>query len=59
MDFRPGRTPATATSVGIPEDVRPVAVEPVIPPAVARRIAVAVQSFRSEGTRKTYAAAWK
>lgn len=59
MEFRPGRTPATATSVGIPEDVRPVAVEPVIPPAVARRIAVAVQSSRSEGTRKTYAAAWR
>ncbi|WP_249305516.1 MULTISPECIES: integrase [unclassified Rhodococcus (in: high G+C Gram-positive bacteria)] len=36
-----------------------MAVEPEIPPAVAKRIASAVQSSRSEGTRKTYAAAWK
>lgn len=33
--------------------------EPEIPPAVAKRIAAAVQSSRSEGTRKTYAAAWR
>lgn len=36
-----------------------MAVEPEIPPAVAKRIASAVQSSRSEGTRKTYAAAWR
>lgn len=36
-----------------------MAVEPGIPPAVAKRIAAAVQSSRSEGTRKTYAAAWR
>ena len=36
-----------------------MAVEPEIPPAVAKRIAAAVQSSRSEGTRKTYAAAWR
>jgi integrase len=55
MDFRPARTPA----VGIPEGVGAVAIEPEIPPAVAKRIAAAVQSSRSEGTRKTYAAAWR
>ncbi len=36
-----------------------MAIEPEIPPAVARRIASAVQSSRSEETRKTYAAAWR
>ena len=36
-----------------------MAVEPDIPPALAKRIASAVQSSRSEGTRKTYAAAWR
>ncbi|OZF25729.1 integrase [Rhodococcus sp. 14-2496-1d] len=55
MDFRPARTPA----VGIPESVGSVAVEPEIPTAVAKRIASAVQSSRSAGTRKTYAAAWR
>ncbi|OZD85357.1 integrase [Rhodococcus sp. 05-2256-B2] len=55
MDFRPARTPA----VGVPESIGSVAVEPEIPPAVAKRIASAVQSSRSEGTRKTYAAAWR
>ncbi|MEV8238483.1 site-specific integrase [Rhodococcus sp. NPDC077669] len=54
MDFRPARTP----TVGVAESVRAVAVEPTIPPAVAKRIAAAVQSSRSQGTRKTYAAAW-
>lgn len=48
-----------ATLVGTAEAGRPVAVEPEIPPAVAKRIASAVQSSRSEGTRKTYAAAWR
>jgi integrase len=55
MNFRPPRTP----TVRVAESVRAVAVEPTIPPAVAKRIASAVQSSRSEGTRKTYAAAWK
>ena len=59
MDFRPAQTPAIASTVGVPEADRPVAVEPEIPPAVAKRIAAAVQSSRSEGTRKTYAAAWR
>nr|WP_141136573.1 tyrosine-type recombinase/integrase [Rhodococcus kyotonensis] len=35
------------------------AVEPEIPPAVAQRIAKAVGSSRSEGTRRTYAAGWR
>ena len=35
------------------------AVEPEIPPAVAKRIAKAVESSRSEGTRRTYAAGWR
>lgn len=54
MDSQTARTPA----VGTPECVGAVAVEPEIPPAVAKRIASAVQSSRSEGTRRTYAAAW-
>ena len=33
--------------------------EPEIPPAVAKRIAATVQSSRSEGTRKTFATAWR
>ncbi|KZF03720.1 MULTISPECIES: site-specific integrase [unclassified Rhodococcus (in: high G+C Gram-positive bacteria)] len=59
MDSRPGRAPSVTTGVGIPAGVGSVAVEPEIPPAVAKRIASAVQSSRSEGTRKTYAAAWR
>ncbi|OZE93204.1 integrase [Rhodococcus sp. 14-2686-1-2] len=55
MDVWPARTPEE----GIPVNVGAVAVEPEIPPAVAKRIAAAVQSSRSEGTRKTYAAAWR
>ncbi|OZF01342.1 tyrosine-type recombinase/integrase [Rhodococcoides fascians] len=58
MDFRPGRTPAVST----PEDtagLRSAAVEPEIPLAVAKRIAKAVESSRSEGTRRTYAAGWR
>ncbi|OZF42699.1 site-specific integrase [Rhodococcus sp. 14-2470-1a] len=55
MAFQPARTPA----MGIPESVRSLAVEPEIPPGVAKRIAAAVQSSRSEGTRKTYDAAWR
>ena len=35
------------------------ATEPEIPPAVATRIAKAVESSRSEGTRRTYAAGWR
>ncbi|WP_256895238.1 integrase [Rhodococcus sp. 1163] len=35
------------------------AVEPEIPAAVAKRIAKAVESSRSEGTRCTYAAGWR
>lgn len=59
MDFRPGHASAGTTVAGIADAGRPVAVEPEIPPAVAKRIAAAVQSSRSEGTRKTYAAAWR
>lgn len=59
MDFRPARTAAVTTAAGIPASAGSVAVEPEIPPAVAKRIAAAVQSSRSEGTRKTYAAAWR
>lgn len=47
------------TVAGTAEVGRSVAVEPEIPPAVAKRIAAAVDSSRSEGTRKTYAAAWR
>ncbi|MEW1934550.1 integrase [Rhodococcus sp. NPDC079359] len=47
------------TVAGTAEAGRSVAVEPEIPSAVAKRIASAVQSSRSEGTRKTYAAAWR
>ena len=35
------------------------AVEPQIPPAVVKRIARAVESSLSEGTRPTYAAGWR
>nr|WP_157105236.1 tyrosine-type recombinase/integrase [Rhodococcus kyotonensis] len=35
------------------------AVEPDIPPSVAARIAGAVESSRSEGTRRTYTTAWR
>ncbi|WP_032374103.1 site-specific integrase [Rhodococcoides fascians] len=59
MDFRPGRAPAVTPAVAILGTSRPVAVEPEIPPAVAKRIASAVHSSWSEGTRKTYAAAWR
>ncbi|MET4050507.1 MULTISPECIES: integrase [unclassified Rhodococcus (in: high G+C Gram-positive bacteria)] len=59
MDFRPGRVPAARSAAGTSEGGRSVAIEPEIPPAVAKRIAAAVQSSRSEGTRKTYAAAWR
>ncbi|CCQ18155.1 Phage integrase family protein [Rhodococcus sp. AW25M09] len=59
MDFRPGRTLAVTTVAGTADTGRSVAVEPEIPPAVAKRIASAVHSSRSEGTRKTYAAAWR
>ncbi|WP_407727557.1 integrase (plasmid) [Rhodococcoides fascians] len=59
MDFRPGQTPAVNTVAGTADAGKSVAVEPEIPPAVAKRIAAAVQSSRSEGTRKTYAAAWR
>ncbi|OZD18143.1 integrase [Rhodococcus sp. 06-156-3C] len=58
MDFRTGRTPAVSTSVGT-AGLASVAVEPEIPPAVAKRIAKAVESSRSEGTRRTYAAGWR
>ncbi|WP_462052412.1 hypothetical protein [Rhodococcus sp. RS1C4] len=59
MDFRPGRAPAVSTVAGTPEGGRSLAVGPEVPPAVTKRIAAAVQSSRSEGTRKTYAAAWR
>jgi integrase len=59
MDFRSGRTPAVTNIAGTADAGRSIAVEPEIPPAVAKRIAAAVQSSRSEGTRKTYAAAWR
>ncbi|MFC8181687.1 tyrosine-type recombinase/integrase [Rhodococcus sp. NPDC057297] len=54
MDFRPARMPAA----GKAEPVS-TAVEPEIPPAVAKRIESAVQSSRSEGTQRTYATAWR
>ncbi|QCB51785.1 site-specific integrase [Rhodococcus sp. PAMC28707] len=59
MDFRPARTPAVGTAPGILGNGLSAAVEPEIPPAVAKRIASAVQSSRSEGTRKTYSTAWR
>ncbi len=59
MDFRSRRIPVVTPSAGISGTGRPMAVEPHIPPAVAKRIASAVHSSRSEGTRKTYAAAWR
>ena len=59
MDLRPGRAPAVRTVAGTSEGGRSIAVEPEIPAAVAKRIAAAVQSSRSEGTRKTYATAWR
>lgn len=59
MDSQPGPTRAVAPSASISGTGRPIAVEPEIPPAVAKRIASAVQSSRSEGTRMTYAAAWR
>ncbi|OZC42697.1 integrase [Rhodococcus sp. RS1C4] len=58
MDFRPARTPPSGASEGTAGLVS-TAVEPQIPPAVAKRIAKAVEASRSEGTRKTYAAAWR
>ncbi|MDV8079799.1 integrase [Rhodococcus sp. IEGM 1370] len=58
MDFLPGRTPAVSTAVGS-VGLASSAVEPEIPPAVAKRIAKAVESSRSEGTRRTYAAGWR
>ncbi|OZF53102.1 site-specific integrase [Rhodococcus sp. 14-2470-1a] len=58
MDFPPGRTPAVSTPVGS-AGLASAAVEPEIPPAVAKRIAKAVESSRSEGTRRTYAAGWR
>lgn len=58
MDFRPGRTPAVSPSAGSTGLVS-TAVEPEIPLAVAKRIAKAVESSRSEGTRRTYAAGWR
>ncbi|OZC59773.1 integrase [Rhodococcus sp. 06-621-2] len=54
MDLPPARRPPADT----PEQAS-TAVEPEIPPAVARRIARAVESSRSEGTRRTYAAGWR
>ncbi|OZF42702.1 site-specific integrase [Rhodococcus sp. 14-2470-1a] len=59
MDFRSGRTPALTSFAGISGTGRSVAVEPEISPAVAKRIASALQSSRAEGTRKTYDAAWR
>lgn len=58
MDIRAGRTPAVIASEGAAGLVS-AAVEPEIPPAVAKRIAKAVESSRSEGTRRTYAAGWR
>ena len=59
MDFRQDRTHAITAVPVLAEAGGPTAVEPEIPPAVAKRIASAVRSSRSEGTRKTYAAAWR
>lgn len=42
-----------------PAALASAAVQPEIPPAVAQRIAKAVESSRSEGTRRTYAAGWR
>lgn len=58
MDFRPGPPPAVSTSLGS-AGLASTAVEPEIPAAVAKRIAKAVESSRSEGTRRTYAAGWR
>ena len=58
MDFRPGQTPALSASPGS-AGLASTAVEPEIPPAVAKRIAKAVESSRSDGTRRTYAAGWR
>lgn len=46
---------ATTGSAGLAS----TAVEPENPPAVAKRIAKAVESSRSEGTRRTYNAEWR
>ncbi|MFC8181684.1 tyrosine-type recombinase/integrase [Rhodococcus sp. NPDC057297] len=58
MDIRPARTSAVSTPDGA-AGLASTAVEPKIPPAVAARIAKAVESSRSEGTRRTYAAGWR
>lgn len=58
MDSWPARTPVVNASVD-PAGLASTAVEPEIPPAVAKRIAKAVESSRSEGTRRTYAAGWR
>lgn len=56
MEFRPARTLSSGASRGTAGLVS-TAVEPEIPPAVAKRIATAGGASRSKGTRKTYAAA--
>ncbi len=58
MAFRPGRTPAVSATAASAE-LASTATEPEIPPAVATRIAKLVESSRSEGTRRTYAAGWR
>ncbi len=58
MDSRPGRTPAVSTP-DRPAALASVAVESEIPTAVAKRIAKAIESSRSEGTRRTHAAGWR
>ncbi|MGU3438421.1 integrase [Actinomycetes bacterium M1A6_2h] len=55
MDFRP---PSEASESALDAvSVRPVV--PQVPPEVAARIAGAVESSRSAGTRRTYASAWR
>lgn len=48
-----------STVAYVPDKGMSVAIVPEIPTAVATRIVTAVQSSCSEGTRKTYAAAWR
>ena len=55
MDYRP----PSAMPEGALEAVSVGSVVPQVPPEVAARIAGAVESSRSAGTRRTYASAWR
>lgn len=58
MDPRPAET-APATQLVAVSGPSKGASAPAIPPAVAARIAAAVESSRSVGTRRAYAAGWR